>query len=126
MKNVMLPLMLFVAAPAFAAVNCKKAADGVVYHDELIRTQAKEFTARYGDINTPDRDASIEVKRDFVARLDALINALKSDIDGMRWLIDHHCGPAKEEPNAIKSVYEMQSVLISLTVRRMDARALHR
>ncbi|MBV9289123.1 MAG: hypothetical protein JO288_15125 [Hyphomicrobiales bacterium] len=118
--------MLFVATPVFANTNCKTVADAVVYHDQLLKTKANEFAARYDDINTPSADASIEVRRDFLSRLDALINTMQQDIDELRWLIGHHCGPVKEEPNAIKSVHDMQSTLIALLVRRMDARALRR
>ena len=59
-----------------------------------------------------------------IRHLDALIDTMRHDIDGLRWLIAHHCGPANEEPNAIKSVQDMERMLTSLLVRRMDARAL--
>jgi hypothetical protein len=116
--------MLFAATPAFANASCKTMADSVVYHDKLLKTQSNEFAARYDDVNPPKADASKEIKRDYVKRLDALINTLQKDIDGLRWLIDHHCGPVKEEPNAIKSVEDMELMLTGLIVRRMDARAL--
>jgi hypothetical protein len=99
-------------------------ADSVVHNDQLIKTQVNEFTARYGDNNTPNADVNMEVKQDYLKRVDALINTLQHDIDGLRWLIDHHCGPAEEEPNAIKSVHDMKLMLTGLLVRRMDARAL--
>jgi hypothetical protein len=124
MKYMVFPLVLLFSTPVFANVNCKAIAEDVVHQDQLFKTQAQDFTARYGDANTPTADASVEVRRDFGTRLDALINTVRRDIDAMRWLIDHHCGPAKEEPNAIKSVHDMQSMLIALIVRRMDARAL--
>jgi len=124
MKHTVFPLMLLISTPAFANVNCKTIADNVAYHDQLFKTQYHEFMARYNAINTPNADASMEVRRDFGTRLDALINTVQRYINGMRWLIDHHCGPAKEEPNAIKSVHDMQLMLIALIVRRMDARAL--
>jgi hypothetical protein len=47
---------------------------------------------------------------------------LKPERHGLRWLIDHHCGPAQEEANAIRSVHDMQAILIALLVRRIDAR----
>jgi hypothetical protein len=124
MKHPVLSLMLFVTTPAVADVNCKTVADGVTYHDQLIKTQVNEFATRYGDNSTPKRDTSMEIKQDYLKRLDGLINTLQHDIDGMRWLIGHHCGPAQEEPNAIKSVHDMQLMLTGLIVRRMDARAL--
>jgi hypothetical protein len=92
----------------------------VVYRDQLLKKQSQEFTDRYGETNAP----GIEVKQDYLGRLDALINTLHRDIDGLRWLIGDHCGPAKEEPNAIKSVHDMELMLVALLVRRMDARAL--
>jgi hypothetical protein len=116
--------MLFVAMPAFANVNCKTVTDDVVRNDQLLKTQSDEFTARYDDVNPPNANAGMEIKQDYLKRLDALINTLRHDIDGMRWLIDHHCGPVKEEPNAIKSVDDMKLMLTGLIVRRMDARAL--
>jgi hypothetical protein len=99
-------------------------ADSVVYHDHLLKTQSNEFAARYDDINPPKAEASMEVKQDYVKRLDGIIDTLQHDIDELRWLIDHHCGPAKEEPNAIKSVDDMKLILTGLIVRRMDVRAL--
>jgi hypothetical protein len=98
----------------------KTTADDVANQDQLLKTQSQEFTDRYGETNTPGPDA----RQDYLERLDALIKALRRDIDGLRWLIGHHCGPAKEEPNAIKSVHDMESILVALLVRRMDARAL--
>ena len=124
MKHSIFPLTLLISTPVFTNVNCKTIADDVVRQDQLFKTQAREFADRYDDGNPPNADASMEVRRDFGTRLDALINTVHRDIAGMRWLIDHHCGPAKEEPNAIKSVHDMQSMLIALIVRRMDARAL--
>ena len=119
MKHTALPLMLLVSTPVFAIPNCKTIADDVAYQDQLLKKQSQEFTDRYGETNP-----GIEIKQDYVGRLDALINTLHRDIDGLRWLIDHHCGPAKEEPNAIKSVHDMKLMLVALLVRRMDARAL--
>jgi hypothetical protein len=94
-------------------------ADDVAHHDQLLKKQAQEFSDRYGEAN----NHGIEASRDYVGRLDALIDTLRRDIDGLRWLIGHHCGPAQEEPNAIKSVHDMESMLVALLVRRMDARA---
>jgi hypothetical protein len=94
-------------------------ADDVVHQDELLKKQAQEFSDRYGDTNNP----GIAASQDYVGRLDALISTLRRDIDGLRWLVAHHCGPANEEPNAIKSVRDMESMLVALLVRRMDARA---
>jgi len=119
MKHTALPMMLLVSTPVFANPNCKTIADDVAYQDQLLKKQSQEFTDRYGETNP-----SIEMKQDYVGRLDALINILHRDIDGLRWLIDHHCGPAKEEPNAIKSGRDMKLMLVALLVRRMDARAL--
>jgi hypothetical protein len=119
MKYTALPLMLLVSTPVFANPNCKTIADDVVYQDQLLKKQSQEFTDRYGETNS-----GIVMKQDYLARLDALINTLRRDINGLRWLIDHHCGPAKEEPNAIKSVHHMKLALVALLVRRMDARAL--
>ena len=124
MKHMVFPLILFISTPAFANANCKTIADDVVHQDQLLKAQAQEFTTRYDDINAPNAGASMEARRDFGTRLDALINTVQRDIDGMRWLIDHHCGPAKEEPNAIKSVHDMESILVALLVRRMDLRTL--
>ena len=120
MKRAVLPLMLFVSTPVFANPDCKTMADDVMNQDQILKKQSQEFTARYGETNNP----GIAVRQDYLERLDALINALHRDIDGLRWLIDHHCGPAKEEPNAIKSVHDMKLMLVALLVRRMDARAL--
>ena len=119
MKYVVLPLMLFVSTPVFANPDCKTMADEVTNQDQILKKQSQEFTDRYGETNP-----GIEIKQDYVGRLDALINTLHRDIDGLRWLIDHHCGPAKEEPKTIKSVHEMKLMLVALLVRRMDARAL--
>ena len=120
MKHTALSLMLLASTPVFANPNCRAVADDVVYRDQLLKKQSQEFTDRYGETNAP----GIEVRQDDLGRLDALINTLHRDIDGLRWLIGHHCGPAKEEPNAIKSVHDMELMLVALLVRRMDARAL--
>ena len=112
--------MLLVSTPVFANPNCKTVADDMVYQDQLLKKQSQEFTDRYGETNP-----GIEMKQDYLARLDALINTLRRDVNGLSWLIDHHCGPAKEEPNAIKSVHDMKLTLVALLVRRMDAHALH-
>jgi hypothetical protein len=119
-KHTALPLMLLVSAPVLANPDCKTMADDVVYQDQLLKQQSQEFAARYGETSNP----GMEAKQDYLRRLDALIDALRRDIDALRWLIDHHCGPAKEEPNAIKSVHDMKLMLVALLVRRMDARAL--
>jgi hypothetical protein len=119
MKHAALPLMLLVSTPAFANPSCKTMADDVAYQDQLLKKQAQEFSDRYGEAN----NHGVEASQDYVGRLDARINTLRRDIDGLRWLIGHHCGPAKEEPNAIKSVHDMESMLVALLVRRMDARA---
>jgi hypothetical protein len=123
MRRAALLLTLLVSSPAFAYVNCETIADDVVRQDRLLTAEAQEFTARY-DTNMLTADAGIAARHDYLGRLDALINTMRRDIDGMRWLIAHHCGPAKEEPNAIKSVHDMELMLTSLLVRRMDARAL--
>jgi hypothetical protein len=94
-------------------------ADDVAYQDQLLKKESQEFSDRYGETNNP----GIEANQDYLKRLDALITMLRRDIDGLRWLIDHHCGPAREEPNGIKSVHDMESMLVALLVRRMDARA---
>jgi hypothetical protein len=120
MKYAVLLLMLLVSTPVFANNNCRTIARDVANQDQILKTQSQEFTARYGETNNP----GIEVRQDYLGRLDSLIDALHRDIDGLRWLIAHHCGPAEEEPNAIKSVHDMQSILIALLARRMDARAL--
>jgi hypothetical protein len=119
MKRLALPLMLLAATPVFAAPDCKTTAGDVAYQDQLLQKQSQEFATRYRDTNGP----GAEGKQEYLERLDALIAALRRDIDGLRWLIGHHCGPAEEEPNAIKSVHDMESALIALLVRRMDARA---
>jgi hypothetical protein len=119
-KHAVLPLLLLVSAPTFANPNCRAVGDGVASQDQILKQLSQEFTDRYGDAKTLGTDA----KQDYVARLDALINTLRRDIDGLRWLISHHCGPAKEEPNAIKSVHDMESILVALLVRRMDLRTL--
>jgi hypothetical protein len=90
-------------APAFANADCKTIADEVVRQDRLLTAEAQDFTARYGDNNTPTAD---EARQDYLRHLDALIDTMRRDIDGLRWLIAHHCGPANEEPNAIKSVQD--------------------
>jgi hypothetical protein len=120
MKHTVLPLLLLASTPVFANPSCKKVADDVAYQDQLLKKQSREFSDRYGETNNPGADS----KQDYGERLDVLINALRRDIDGLRWLIGHHCGPVKEEPNAIQSVHDMQSILVALLVRRMDARAL--
>jgi hypothetical protein len=120
MKQTALPLLLLVAPPASANPNCRTIADDVARQDQLLKKESQEFSDRYGETNNP----GIEASQDYVGHLDALISSLRRDIDGLRWLIAHHCGPAKEEPNAIKSVHDMESMLVALLVRRMDARAL--
>ena len=120
MKHAAIPLMLLVSTPAFADPTCKTAADDVVHQDQILKKESQEFSARYGGAKNP----GVEAKGDYLHRLDVLINASQRDIDGLRWLIAHHCGPAKEEPNAIESVHDMESILTALLVRRMDARAL--
>lgn len=117
-KHATLALMLFVSTPARANPDCNTVADDVAYQDQLLKQQSQEFADRYDETKSPRREA----KQDYLARLDVLINTLHRDIDGLRWLIAHHCGPAKEEPNAIKSVHDMESILVALLVRRMDAR----
>jgi hypothetical protein len=119
-KRAALPLLLLVSTPVLANSNCKTMADDVRYQDQLLKKESQEFSDRYGETNNP----GVERKQDYLARLDALISGLRRDIDGLRWLIGHHCGPAKEEPNAIRSVHDMESILLALLVRRMDARAL--
>ena len=105
MKHTALPLLLLVSTPASAQFqNCKTIADDVAYQDQLLKKQAQEFSDRYGETNNP----GIAASQDYVGRLDALISTLRRDIDGLRWLVAHHCGPAKEEPNAIKSVRDME------------------
>ena len=52
----------------------------MVYRDQLLKKQSQEFTDRYGETNAP----GIEVKQDYLGRLDALINTLHRDIDGLR------------------------------------------
>jgi len=121
MRHTALLLTLLVLAPAFANADCKTIADEVGRQDGLLTTETQEFSARYGDSKTPAADAA---RQEYVRRLDALIDTMRHDIDGLRWLIAHHCGPANEEPNAIKSVQDMERMLTSLLVRRMDARAL--
>ena len=118
-KHGALPLLLLVSTPASANPNCKTMADDVAHQDQLLKNQTQGFSDRYGETNNP----GIEAGQDYVGRLDALINTLRHDIDGLRWLIGHHCGPANEEPNAMKSVHDMESILVALLVRRMDARA---
>ena len=119
MKHTALPLLLLVSTPASANSSCKTIADDVAYQDQLLKKQAQDFSDRYGETNNP----GIAASQDYVGRLDALISTLRRDIDGLRWLVAHHCGPAKEEPNAIKSVHDMEAMLLALLVRRMDARA---
>jgi hypothetical protein len=115
MKFTLLPAMLLASTPVFAGADCKTVANDVVYHDHLFKTQARYFTDRYGDINPPPPEDPAQ-RRDFLNRLNALINTVQGDIDGMRWLIDHHCGPAKEEPEAIASVHEMDEALKQMTL----------
>jgi hypothetical protein len=122
MRLVSLLLTLLVSTPALA--DCKTVADDVVRHDQRIKAEANEFEARYGDIHVPRADDPLAVRQEFLRRLDSLIDAMRGDIDGLKWLIAHHCGPAEEEPNAIKSVHDMQLMLVALITRRMDARAL--
>ena len=122
MKKLALALMLIVVHPAFAGTVCKTVADDVVYQDQILKAQASEFSMRYDESHS----LSMEASRDYIDRLDNLINTLRRDIGGMRWLIEHHCGPAKEESNAIKSVHDMELTLTTLIVRRMDARSMHR
>jgi len=121
-KRISLLLALLVSTPALA--DCKTVADDVVRHDRRLKTEANEFETRYADIHIPRADAPVAVRQDFLRRLDSLIDAMQGDIDGLRWLIAHHCGPAEEEPNAIRSVHDMQLMLVALITRRMDARAL--
>ena len=119
-KHAVLPLLLLVATPVFANPDCRTIADDVANQDQILKTQSREFADLYGENNNPGK----EVRQDYLRRLDALINALHRDIDGLRWLVDHHCGQPKEEPNAIRSIHAMDSILLALLVRRMDARAL--
>ena len=112
MKHTLLLLLLLVATPVYANPDCRTIANDVANQDQILKTQSQEFTDRYGENNGPDK----AVRQEYLARLDALINAL-------RWLIDHHCGPAREEPNALRSVHAMESILVALLVRKMDARA---
>jgi hypothetical protein len=119
-KHAALPLLLLLSTPVLANSDCRSMADDVAKQDRILKTQSQEFADRYGETNKP----GIELREDYVGRLDVLINALRRDIDGLRWLLDHHCGPAKEEPNAIKSVHDMESILLALLVRRMDVRTL--
>jgi hypothetical protein len=118
-KHTAVLLMLLVSTPVFANADCKTMADDVAYQDQLLKQQSQEFSDRYGETNNPGAQA----RQEYLARLDALIDTFRRDINGLRWLIGHHCGPAKEEPNAIKSVHDMESMLVALIVRRMDARA---
>jgi hypothetical protein len=37
------------------------------------------------------------------------------DIDDLRWLLDHHCGPTKDEPEAIESAREMEAAVQQMT-----------
>jgi hypothetical protein len=122
MRLVSLLLTLLVSTPALA--DCKSVADDVVRHDRRIKAEASEFETRYDDIHIPGADDPVAVRQDFLRRLDSLIDTMRGDIDGLKWLIAHHCGPAEEEPNAIKSVHDMQLMLVALITRRMDARAL--
>jgi hypothetical protein len=110
------------STPALA--DCKTAADDVVRYDRRIKEEANEFENHYGDSHIPTPDDPVAVRQHFVSRLDSLIDAMRGDIDGLKWLIAHHCGPADEEPNAIKSVRDMPLILIGLITRRMNARAL--
>ena len=55
------------------------------------------------------------MKQDFIKRLREYVGAIRRDIDDMRWLLEHHCGPAKEEPNAIASVRQMDAAAQQLT-----------
>jgi hypothetical protein len=118
-KHTALPLLLLVSTPASANPNCKTMADDVAHQDQVLKKQAQEFSDRYRETNNP----GVEPSPDYVGRLDALISTLRRDIEELRWLIAHHCGPANEEPNAIKSVHDMESILLGLLVRRMGARA---
>jgi hypothetical protein len=121
MKYMALPLVLFVATPALADINCKTVADDVTYQDQILKAQAGYFAHGYDDSN----DINIEARSDYFDHLDNLINTVRRDIDGMRWLLENHCVPAKEEPDAIKRVREMELTLTTLTVRRMGGRATH-
>ena len=110
MKHVVLPLVLLVAAPGPAKADCKTVLDDIRYQDQLVKRQGEELSARYGDIKSPDEHTSIGVKRDFVKGLNAYITNVNRDIDDLRWLVDHHCGPADLEPGAIDNVREMTAL----------------
>ena len=99
--------LLTLLASTSALADCKTVADDVVRYDQRLKAEANQFESR-----------------DFLRRLDSLIDAMRGDIDGLKWLMAHHCGAAEEEPNAMKSVHDMQLMLIALITRRMDARAL--
>ena len=116
--------LLTLLASTSALADCKTVADDVVRYDQRLKAEANQFESRYGDIHIPRVDDPVAVKHDFLRRLNSLIDAMQGDIDGLKWLMAHHCGPAEEEPNAMKSVHDMQLMLIALITTRMDARAL--
>jgi hypothetical protein len=121
MKHAALALMLLASTPVLAGLRCKTVADEVMHQDQSLNAQTSAFERRYGQ----SRNLDPEARHDYLERLDNLINTLRRDINGMRWLIEHHCGPAEEESNAINSVHDMELMLTSLIVRRMDARTTH-
>ena len=108
-KHAVFPLMLLAPDLAFADVDCRAVAHDLRNQDQLVKRQARDFKARYGDINPPNDQISVAERRDFVGRLGVLINTTQKDIEDLRWLIDHHCGPAKEEPEAFESLREMEA-----------------
>ena len=85
------------------------------HQDQLVKKQGAELSARYGDLKPPDERTPLAVKREFVERLGAYIANVRHDIDDLRWLVDHHCGPAGLEPGAIENVREMTELVQQLT-----------
>jgi hypothetical protein len=112
----MVPLLLLAAGPAFAEADCKTVAIDIRVRDQLAKQQGAELSARYGDIRAPDATVEVEVKRDFIDRLRAYIDTVNRDIADLSWLLDHHCGQTRDEPEAIASMRDMQAAAQQLTL----------
>jgi hypothetical protein len=58
----------------------------------------------------------VEVKRDFIDRLRAYIDTVNRDIADLSWLLGHHCGQTRDEPEAIVSMRDMRAAAQQLTL----------
>jgi hypothetical protein len=106
------PVAILIAlscGPSFAAVDCRTVADDLRRQDVLVKKQGAEISTRYADVSPPWNQLNSATKRDFVEHLTTYISAVHKDIEELRWLLDHHCGPAKYEPEAMASARDMEA-----------------